>query len=145
MSLIDDLAAFIDASSTALTLLSGTAGNLGKAVMLDDTIVPDTVVSLYETAGSPNAYTFSTATGGANVEWERPGLQVISRSTIYPTARANAQIVYTLLDGLAGRSLPTATGTSYLDITAVQAPFSIGRDEGERHLVSLNFQVQKAV
>lgn len=143
--ILDDIATYLANSSTAFTILAGTSGNLGKQILLDNDHYPDTVVSLYETPGSPNAYTYSTSTGGASVAWERPSLQIISRSTVYTTARTNAQTAYVLLDGLAGRNLPTATGTTYLDITAAQPPFSLGRDENERFLVSTNYNVWKAV
>jgi hypothetical protein len=113
--------------------------------MLDSTPNPNTLTVLYETAGVSNDYTFSSATGGANVEIERPSFQILSRSSAYQTARSRAETAYQIFDGLAGRTLPTATGTRYLEITAVQAPFSIGRDDNERWLVSTNYNVWKAV
>jgi hypothetical protein len=145
MSVVDDIVAFLAAQSTAFTILSGTAGNLAKQIMFDHDHWPDTVTSVYETAGSANEYTFSTSTGRANVEFERPSFQILSRSTSYATARTRAQTAYTLLDGLADRSLPTATGTRYLEITAVQAPFVSGRDENDRYIVSTNYDTWKTV
>ena len=56
MPLLDDIATFLDAQSTAFTLLSGTSGNLAKAIMLDHSAVDDTIAVLYETGGSPNEY-----------------------------------------------------------------------------------------
>ena len=145
MPLLDDIATFLDAQSTAFTLLSGTAGNLAKSIMLDHSAVDDTIAVLYETGGSPNEYTFSTSTGTARVAFEKPSLQMLSRSSDYQTARSQAQVAYTILDGLAGRNLPTATGTRYLEITAVQAPFTIGPDDNDRPIVSVNFNVWKQV
>ena len=145
MPLLDDIATFLDAQSTAFTLLSGTAGNLAKAKLLDHIHVSDTMAVLYETGGSPNEYTFSTSTGTARVAIEKPSLQMLSRSSDYQTARNQAQVAYTILDGLAGQNLPTATGTLYLDITAVQAPFTIGPDDNDRPIVSVNFDVWKQV
>ena len=133
------------AESTAFITLGGTSGNTAKQIMLDDTIAPNTVTVLYETGGGPNEYTFSTSTGTARVAFERPGLQILSRSTLYATARTRAETAYTILDGLSGRSLPTATGINYLEITAVQAPFFTGRDENDRYIVSTNYDVWKAV
>ena len=43
MPLLDDIATFLDAQSTAFTLLSGTAGDLGKQIMLDHSAVSDTI------------------------------------------------------------------------------------------------------
>lgn len=145
MALLDDVATYLAAQSTAFTILSGTAGNLGKSVLLDAGAVPDTVTSLYETAGVGNEYVFSTSTGTASVANERPSFQLLSRSTSYVTARNRAQTAYTILDGLAGKNLPTSTGTRYLEITANQAPFFLQRDENERFIVAVNFSCRKAV
>ena len=145
MSLVDDVTDFLVAQSTAFTLLSGTAGDIGKMVMLDNAHVADTFTSVYETPGSGTEYSFSTSTGTANIVFERPSFQVLSRSTVYTTARSRAQTAYTILDGLAGRNLPTATGTRYLSISAVQPPFFLQRDENERYIVSTNYDTWKQV
>ena len=145
MPLLDDIATFLDAQSTAFTLLSGTSGNLAKTISLDHEAVRDTIAVLYETGGSPNEYTFSTSSNSARVAIEKPSLQMLSRSSDYQTARNQAQVAYTILDGLAGRTLPTATGTRYLEITAVQSPFSLGRDDNDRSIISVNFNVWKQV
>ena len=145
MSIADDIAAYLVAQSTAFTLLSGTSGNLGKMVMLDNAHVADTFASIYETGGGASEYAFSTSTGAATIVFERPSFQVLSRSTVYTTARSQAQTAYTLLDGLAGKNLPTATGTRYLQITAIQSPFFVNRDENERYIVSVNFDAWKEV
>ncbi len=145
MPLLDDIATFLDAQSTAFTLLSGTEGDLAKTIMLDHPAVSDTIAVLYETGGSPNTYTFSTTTGSARVAIEKPSLQMLSRSSDYQIARNRAQTAYTILDGLAGQNLPTATGTLYLEITAVQTPFSIGPDDNDRPVISVNFDVWKQV
>lgn len=142
--LLDDLATYLAAQSTAFAIFSGSTGNLAKAVALDATL-PDTITVIYETGGLGNEYVYSTATGGAKVANERPSFQIISRSTRYTTARTRAETAYTILDGLAGQTLPTATGTLYLEIVANQAPFSIGRDDNERYLVSSNYTARKAI
>jgi len=145
VSLADDVAAFLVAQSTAFTLLSGTAGNLGKMIMLDNAHVADTFASIYETGGGGSEYAYSTSTGSAAVVFERPSFQVLSRSTVYATARTQAQTAYTLLDGIADRNLPTATGIRYLQITAVQPPFFVNRDENDRFVVSVNFDTWREV
>ena len=81
MPLLDDIATFLDAQSTAFTLLSGTSGDLAKTIMLDHPAVSDTIAVLYETGGSPNEYTFSTSTGTARVAIEKTSLQMLSRSS----------------------------------------------------------------
>lgn len=143
--LLDDIATYLAAQSTAFTVLSGTAGNLAKQIMLDSSPVPETLAVLYETPGGPNDYTFSTSTGGANVDAETPGLQMLSRAAGYQTARNRAESAYTILDGLSGQTLPTATGVRYQEITANQPPFFLQRDENDRFIVAVNFTVKKAV
>lgn len=133
--ILDDLFTYLIAQSTALT-----ASNLAKTVNLDTSPVPDTLTSLYEQPGLGVLHTFST--GNPVIRAIRqPRIQTLSRSTSYQTARNHAQAIYALLDGHSG-PLPTSTGTNYISITAVQEPFSIGRDRNDRFLVSCNYQVQ---
>lgn len=141
MPLLDAVASYLDSSSTVFTLLSGSAGNLAKAIALDAVPAPDTLAVLYETPGRGNGYSFSTG-AAATVEYESPSLQIISRSSSYATARSRAQTAYTILDGLAGQTL---SGTLYLDFAAVQPPFSLGRDRNDRYLCAVNFLVRKEV
>ncbi|MHC5112316.1 MAG: minor capsid protein [Planctomycetota bacterium] len=139
--LLNDVATWLDAQSTAFTLLAGTAGNLVKAHMQDSPPAPDTLVGLFETAGTSPVHVFTTSSQTRN--YEQTGLQVLVRSSSYQTARNLAETAYTLLDGLAGTNLPTATGPSYLSVAAIQNPFSIGRDDNERYVMSCNFDVWK--
>jgi hypothetical protein len=136
VTLLDDIAAHIATNSTLFTV--GANGNLTKAVMLDGS--PDTVCTLYEQQGVFSVQAFSSSTGTAAVVWERPNLQLLSRSTSYQTARTRAETVYRLLDGLGD---VTMSGTRYVAIDAVAPPFSAGRDQNQRFLVSVNFNVQK--
>lgn len=144
MALLDDIAHYLDDSTSALTLLSGTggAGNLVKARMLDHAKIPNTVVGLYETAGWQPSWVFSTGT--TSPAFETAGLQCITRSTSYQTARGHAYRVYRLLDCVAGQRLPhTSSGTWYHRIQATSPPFSIGQDGNGRYLLSVNFDVLK--
>jgi minor capsid protein len=143
--LLDDVLSYLDAQSTSFTKLAGSAGNLAKAIALDANPVPDTLTVLYETPGTANAYTFSTSATRATVEYERPTLQILSRSTIYSTARSRAQTAYTILDGLANVNLPTSTGPLYLDFAANQPPFFLQRDANDRYICAVNFGVRKRV
>lgn len=142
--LLDDVATYLAGQSTAFTILAGTGGNLAKAKSLDHTPAPDTLTVLYETAGFGPVHTFSTSTGTATRDHERPGLQVLCRSTSYQTARNNADTVFTLLDGLAGTVLSTASGVTYRSIDAVQSPFFLQRDANDRTVISVNFNVGKS-
>ncbi len=138
MTILDDVSAHLIANTTVFTI-AGTTGNLSIEQALDS--MPDTLVTLYEQPGLVNEYSFSTGVR-VTVEYERPNMQAISRSTRATTARANIEKVYTTLDGLTNTTMGT---TRYLEFEAVQAPFQIGRDENERHLWSLNFNVKKEV
>jgi len=137
MTLLDELANYLVAATT-LTV-GGTTGTLTKAIMRDSQ--PDTVASLFETGGLPSMQAFSTG-GNTEVVYERPSVQLLSRSTSYETARGVAQNVYLQLDGLKTVEM---TGTRWLSVDAIQPPFSIGRDKNERYLVSVNFQARKQV
>ena len=139
MAVLDDLAGYIDSSSTLFTLNT----NLGKAVSLDAGTLANTFTVLYETPGLEGAQTFSTAANLTERVFDRPRVQAISRSTSYATARSRAQTIYDLLDGLNSRGLPSTTGTQYLSITAVQPPFSLGRDSNDRYLVACNYQIER--
>lgn len=142
MSVVDDIASFLESNSTAFTRFAGSTGNLARQRMIDD-IATDTVTVVYETAGLFNVYGMSTSTGTADLIYEQPGFQILARSSDYPTARANADAAYDLLDGLAGRSLPTSTGTYYQEITAQQPPFFSGNDQNHRYIISTNYIVAK--
>ncbi len=138
MTILDDVSTYLESQSTAFTV-GGTTGDVSLEQALDS--MPDTLLTLYEQPGLGNAYSFSTS-NPVQVEYERPNLQTISRSSSPTVARSRIQTVYTLLDGLHNT---TMSGTRYLDFEAVQAPFQLGRDENERWLWGLNFNVKKEV
>lgn len=138
--ILDEIVAYLAAQSTDFTRLAGSGGNLSAGIMPDASPAPDTIATVYETGGLPVVHTFST--DGVNREFEQPRIQIVTRSTDYQTARNLADTAFKLLDGLSDTTL---SGTHYMDISAVQSPFSIGRDGNERHLVSVNFDVRKRV
>ena len=141
--LLDDIATYLAAQSTAFTILAGTEGNMTKGFMPDAAPAPDTCTTLYETGGTAPTHTFST---DADTRYfENPRLQIMTRSTSYESARDRADKAFKLLDGLANTVLPTTAGSLYIDISAVQSPFSIGRDANDRFLMSVNFDVMKTV
>lgn len=140
MAMIDDIATYLQAQSTLFTIGS----DLGKQAMLDSDSISNTFTSLYETAGVGGAEAFSGVADQAERVFDRPGLQVLCRSTSYATAASRAQTAYGLLDGMGMRTLPTSTGTVYLSVDAVQAPFSLGRDLNDRWIVATNYLMQRA-
>lgn len=135
MTVLDDVATYVVANTTHT--LGGTTGTLAKAVMLDTQ--PDTVAVLYETGGLGSVQSFSTS-NPVTIEYEQPSFQLISRSTSYVVAENAADTVYALLDGL---GLTTLGASTYLSIDAQQRPFSLGRDDSERFLISVNFQSKR--
>lgn len=143
MSLVDDIAGYLESASTVFTRYGGTGGNLARQAMLDN-LSADPMTVVYETPGFGNEYVYSTSTTLVGMAFERPSFQILSRATDYQTARSRAETAYLLLDGLSNRGLPTSTGTAYAEITAVQAPFWIGPDANGRPIVSTNYNVRKA-
>ena len=133
--ILDDVAKYLSTTVTALTL--GT--NLTKGFMPDS---PDTVVTVFETGGYRPTHFLTT--GVQTRVYENPGIMVHARSTDYQTARNQADSVFTTLDGINNRMLPTTSGPRhYVSIDAVQSPFSIGRDKNDRFVFSVNFDVTK--
>lgn len=145
MPLLDDIAHYLDDTTSALTLLGGTAGtgNLVKARLLDHAKNPDTLVALYETAGY--APTWVMSTGSTSPAFETAGLQAVARSTSYTVARGHAYRIYRILDDVDNQRLPhSSSGTWYYRIRANGPPFSVGQDQNGRFLLSVNFDVLKA-
>ena len=133
--ILDDVATYLATNSTRLTV----GVNLTKSFMPDN---PDTVTTLFETGGFGPLNTFTTG-GGARV-YEQPGLMIHSRSTDYQTVRLVMEDVFTILDGIGNTTLPTATGIRYGSVDAVQSPFLINRDQNDRFVMSINFDVMKS-
>ncbi len=84
-------------------------------------------------------------TGGAT-EHELPDyiektIQVLSRDTTYWTARKNALLVYDLLHGSAGITLPVVDSKEYyMNIAqAITAPQSLGQDAKGLWQISTNY------
>lgn len=132
--ILDDIAAYLTAQSTRLTV----GVNLTKGYM---PATPNTCTTLYETGGLAPIHTFSTA--GAVRALEQPGLMIHCRSTDYQTARNTIEDCYTILDGVGNTTAFSTAGVWYASIDAVQAPFDLGQDANDRHLLSVNFTIRK--
>lgn len=116
--------------------------DLFKSFMPND---PFTVTTIYEYPGSRNQFTFGTTSAAA---WERPRLQVVSRSTSYATARKKIESIYSALELVANQTLAptsTAVGSLYIRIQPIQAPFTMGIDYHELMRVTCNFDVMKTL
>lgn len=105
---------------------------------------PNTAISLYETGGVGPLFTYN------GITLERPSIQIISRSTSYVTARGNAWEVYQILMLVGNDALPLSTSTgastvNYVTITPNQSPFDMGTDARDRHQISCNYVIEKAL
>ena len=132
--ILDDVATYLAANSTRLTV----GVNLTKAYMPD---TPDTCTTVFETGGYVPIHFLTTGT--QTRMYESPSIMVHSRSTDYQTVRTVIDDVFTVLDGVNNRGLPTTTGTHYVSIDAVQSPFLVTRDQNDRFVMSVNFDVTK--
>jgi len=134
------------ADDLAYYLSSGGLGTVGTSVFWDE--LPDnaaTGVVVADTGGIFPVHTMSSGPSGigtAAARLERPRVQVMSRAPTYASARALIQDAFNLLDGLQDRTL---NGVRYAWVSAVQSPFSMGRDKNNRSRFACNFDVVKAV
>lgn len=141
--LLDELALRVTTQSTRFAVAPSTAKiPIWKGGFRADQ--PNTAVSLFETGGVIPLYTYN------GLELERPTVQIISRSTSYVTARANAWDIYEILMLVGNASLPVSASTSsptvqYVTITPNQSPFDMGTDARDRHQISCNYTIEKAL
>ena len=135
-----EVVGYVVSQSTAY-VLGGTTG--GVPVYLNKMAEsPATAVAFFESGGPGPTYTYT------GVSLERPGLQLISRSTSYATARDNAQTVWNMLAAVTNVTISktSSTGvTSYATITPVQSPTDMGQDAKELALITCNFTIEKEV
>lgn len=95
-------------------------------------IMADCVIVI-ESGGKPNFYLPDASA---------KTIQILSRAKDYHVARANAQVIYGLLHGSAGITLPiVAGGTEYYvnTIEAISEPQSLGQDERGLFNISTNY------
>jgi len=135
MAMLVDVGTRLDAATIATADLTlGTNLFLGR-----EPADPDTCVTLYETAGAPPDDFFGD---GTTPTLENPGLQVRIRAASYATARALADDVW---QNLSKVSNDTLTSTLYQRIVPVQSPFALERDDRDRIVFAVNFDVVKNV
>ena len=132
--ILDDIAIHLEDNST---LVIGV--DLTLAFMPEN---PNTVTTIYETGGAGPLNAFST--GGGTRIYEQPGIQIVTRSTSYETARNIQQTVFVVLDGVNNQTVPSTGSVHYGSIDAVQSPFPLGRDSNNRFKVGVNFDVLKS-
>ena len=102
---------------------------------------PDDCLTLYEYSGpAPEMENSEDA-----FAWERPSLQMVSRSADPLAARNTIRAAWAPLVPLTNLWLTDDAGkkTLYREINPQQSPFQLGRDENRRFLWAVNFQIIK--
>lgn len=99
---------------------------------------PDNVIVLEEYGGLPAEYVQEEP----GVLVEHPRLQLRVRDMAYDTGRTRIEQCYRALGTVHNETL---SGTFYIRIVPVQAPFRLDRDANNRHHLGCNFQVDKAL
>lgn len=99
---------------------------------------PDTVLVIYEYAGSSPEYTQESFRPSA----ESVQIQVVARAIDYEEAKALASEVWSVLACVTNTDL---SGTHYRSIRPNASPALLGRDANDRNLVYFNATVEKEV
>jgi hypothetical protein len=98
---------------------------------------PDDCLAVIITPGLAGVDTFT----GDGILVEQPGLQILARGANYSTAETLARSAF---DSLVAITNEAVDGTQWLRCAPVQSePFSIGRDDRDRAILSCNFEVMK--
>lgn len=130
---LTDLAAYLDANTS---LTAGTdlfAGDMPNS--------PDAVTALYESPGRAPVETMG-APGLPPVILPRVQVQARGSRGVggYDVARARIRLVYDTLTLLTNT---TVNGVYYLRVMPLQEPFFLNRDDVERVVFALNFEVYR--
>lgn len=133
--ILDDLGTYLAESGVGI-LEPDTGANMFRGIMPN---APDACIAIFETPGAfPDAILEST--DGA--KYERPHIAVWSRGTRgdYAAARQVSQNVYDALKKIVNMTLG---GKSYLQVTPLQPPFLLERDDEDRVIIAFNAEVLK--
>lgn len=146
MALLAEFQAFVISNDAtfregAASTSTGTPIWLGR---FPDGNTPNTAVALFQYGGTSPQFNFNSTTP----DFQRPSVQVISRSTSYTTAESNAVRVYNVLAGAYNTVFPSSVGSTstvtYVRVTPNQEPFDMGRDGNRREQFSCNYLIEKA-
>ena len=124
--MLKEICAYIEEETSLLIDTNLFAGFVPSTVTVDCVII-------LESGGKPNFYL---------KDYQEKTIQVLSRAENYHIAKSNALIVYDLLHGSAGITLPVVgSGKEYYvnTIEAISAPQSLGQDEKGLFNISTNF------
>ncbi len=122
-------------------LVAASVGTFGTSIFAGSKATIPTgdgpYLTLMETGGSGSMGTHN------NTAVERPTMQLVSRATKYPDARAQCAAAYAALGGANGLYNTTLSGVFYLKIKARQCLTDIGTDEIGRPQIAFNIEVEK--
>jgi hypothetical protein len=145
MALLTDLSDILVTASSLFRAGGDPSTSTGVPIWLGQ-FPPDTAataVAIYESGGAGPLNTLVSASTTTTPPFvRRPSVQVISRSTSYPTARALAEVIWTSFHGTL--SATSTSGPVYLTISPNQDPIDMGLDPDHRHMISCNFTLQVA-
>lgn len=133
-NVLDDLAIYINSQNSSFTV----GGTLQKGRFGANS--PATCNALLEVlAFEPPIDTFGAS--GSFGGWERPQIQVLSRSSSldYEAARNNSETLYKILRSVYG----TINGTKYHYIQARSSPHYQGEDDNSRHMITFTIDCWK--
>jgi hypothetical protein len=102
----------------------------------DTPSTPATVVVMYETPGMAPGFVH----GKMGPAYEYPRLRVLVRSIDYETSYNKAQAIFRLLGSVVNTTLG---GVWYLRIKPMASPAQVQRDQNDRILMMMDFQVSK--
>ncbi len=127
--LLDDIASSLESAGL---------GTVGTNLFLGSrpATAPVKCTTLYEYNGAAAVRT------SPGVAVENPRLQVRTRDEGYQAARAQAEAIYKLLDGIANQAI---AGTKYFWIEAQAPPALLQIDQSGNAEVVINFAVQKEI
>ncbi len=134
MAFLPDVGTYLAATVSHTSLTLGTNLFLGR---LPDE--PDTCVALFETSGLVPIEAMGGSTLPAYIQ---PRCQTLVRAADYATAAALAEDVFKKLTLVDNEAL---SGTRYLRIAGIQAPFYLERDGQERVVFACNYQTQRVL
>lgn len=132
MATLDEIGAFL---ATACSRTVGT--DLFKGQLPSS---PDASMAVVEYMGSAPDYVFGTS--GVSVEY--PRVQVVCRGAEgdYATPRAAIETAYRAMAAASAQSL---SGTRYLAMRPLQAPFLLTKDDKGRIVLAFNCELQKGL
>lgn len=123
-NILDELATYLAANGVGTVEV-----DIFEGLMPDSPEAPDALVALFEYPGGP-----VTAVNTV----EQRAIQARTRAKTYDDAKNKCELIYGLLHSMHETEL---SGTRFLLILAKQPPFSLGRDDRERHEFAVNFRV----